>query len=123
MLRRAGCAQFGWALMTRWINYKEKDSKLAERRWNVSSKSGPCFCSRHFLLSFSFGESYRQACTISSANSVYQIYLNSTSFLCHLDFLPGLTLKSGHCIYSSACLVASMTKPFHSRQRFVLCGE
>lgn len=46
------------------------------------------------------------------------IYLNTTPFLCHVDFLLGLTLKSGHYIYSAACMAASLTKPLHSQQRW-----
>lgn len=48
---------------------------------------------------------------------IYPMYLNTTPFLCHVDFLLGLTLKSGHHIYSTACIAASMTKPLYSQQR------
>lgn len=48
---------------------------------------------------------------------IHPIYLNTTPFLCHVDFLLVLTLKSGHHIYSTGCMAANMTKPLHSQQR------
>lgn len=65
-------------------------------------------CSLLFLL---------KAHTIAHTNTVFPTFLSTTPFLCHVDFLLGLTLKSGHHIYTTACTVASMTKPLHRQQR------
>lgn len=93
-------------------------------RWNVCNKLGHWLCSCHSLFSPLFGASYRQTPTNTHKHTdaytptlSIQWYLNTTPFLCHVDFLLGLTLKSGHHIYSTACIAASMTKPLYSQQR------
>lgn len=115
------CARFGIGPMIWWRDYQH--SALALRCMEgkrVQQIGTPApFMPFSFLPSFSVGATgrHKHTHTHTCANPVYTTYLNTTLFLCHVDFLLCLTLKVGHHLYSTACMAASMTKPSHSQQR------